>query len=215
MAIVERLPAESRVLLHNVDWDTYERLLASHADSSSPRFVYDRGELEIMSPLPQHEKLTWAAERLVEEAAQALGLEWVNLRTTTFRRRDLRRGFEPDSCFYIANESLVRGKGRIDLATDPPPDLVIEVDITHSSVDKLGVYGEFGVPEVWRYDGERFELLALESARYIEVDRSGALAGVSATDVARLLEESKGMGNTAWLRRVREWARELSMGSRK
>src|SRR3954462_13121446 len=153
--------AEHRVILHNTSWETYERLLADNENNSAPRFTYDRGELEIMSPSPEHEKFNRRIAQLVLAVSDELGIEAEDLGSTTFRREDLARGFEPDSCFYIQNEERIRGKGRIDLTVDPPPDLVIEIDITSPSFSKLPIYAQIGVPEVRRYDGERMTILVL------------------------------------------------------
>ena len=117
-------PAEQKVLLSNVSWETYERLLKDHLDSSAPRFTYDRGMLEILSPSSEHEKLNRHIAQLVLAVTEEMGIEAEDFGSTTFRREDLERGFEPDSCFYIQNEEQVRGKDRIDLTVDPPPDLV-------------------------------------------------------------------------------------------
>ncbi len=203
-----RNAAEQRVLLSAIGWETYERLLAEHQDSSAPRFTYDRGALEIMSPLPDHEKYNRAIASLVEVVAEERGLDFENLGSTTFRREDLRRGFEPDSCFYIQHEPAIRGKSVLDLRRDPPPDLVIEIDITHLSLDKLPIYAALGVPEVWRYDGRRLEMWALHGDRYVAGVESTALPGVARDDVARLIEESKATRRIAWLARVRAWARQ-------
>src|SRR5215207_2585581 len=108
-------PPEQRVTLHNVSWETYERLLADLGDSSAPRLTYDRGTLEIMSPSSEHERYNRTAAQIVEELAVELNINIDSLGSTTFRREDLDRGFEPDSCFYIRNVAGVRGKKRIDL----------------------------------------------------------------------------------------------------
>lgn len=131
-----KLPVGQTVILHGVSWKTYESLLADHTDRSVPRFAYDQGELEIVSPSPKHEKLNRGLALLVEVVAEEFGIDVYDLGSTTFKREDLERGFEPDSCFYVQNEERVRGKDRIDLETDPPPDLVIEIDITSPSLDK-------------------------------------------------------------------------------
>src|SRR5712672_434859 len=98
--------ADSRVVLHNISWGTYERLLEGRADCSAPRLTYDRGELEIMSPTPEHEKVNRAIDTLVNIAALEIEVEASDLGSTTFRLEDLERGFEPDSCFYVQNEAL-------------------------------------------------------------------------------------------------------------
>ena len=127
-----KTPAEQRVVLHNVGWETYERLLADHESDSAPRFTYDRGELEIISPSPEHEKLNRRIAQLVMAFTEELEVEAEDFGSTTFRREDLERGFEPNSCFYIQNEERVRGKDRIDLTVDPPPDLVVALRSTSS-----------------------------------------------------------------------------------
>jgi Uma2 family endonuclease len=201
-------PAEHRIILHNTSWETYERLLADHRDSSSPRFTYDRGELEIMSPSPEHEKFNRRIAQLVLAVAEELDIEAEDLGSTTFRREDLERGFEPDSCFYIQNEEQVRGKDRIDLTVDPPPDLVIEIDITSPSFSKLPIYAQIGVPEVWRYDGEGMTILVLEGSDYAETSESIVLPPVTSSVLTDFVEKSKTTSRTAWLKEVRKWSRE-------
>lgn len=210
--MVEKIesPAEQKVHLNNVSWETYEALLEDHESSSAPRFTFDRGMLEIMSPSPEHEKFNRRIAQLVLAFAEQMDLESEDLGSTTFRREDLARGFEPDSCFYIQNEEQVRGKDRIDLAVDPPPDLVIEVDITSPSINKLTIYAGLGVPEVWRYDGEKLEILQLGDDGYVEASESAALPGLKSTVLSRLVERSKSSRRTVWLRGVREAARRVS-----
>ncbi|MBI3972636.1 MAG: Uma2 family endonuclease [Chloroflexi bacterium] len=208
MATVQSL-AEQRVLLHNVTWDTYEQLLAAHADSSSPHFTYDRGELEVMSPLPEHERLNRAIQLLVPLVANEIGVRVYSLGSTTFRREEIQRGFEPDSCFYVQNVERVRGKDTIDLRVDPPPDLVVEIDITSPSIPKLPIYVEFGVPEVWRYDARELQILLLEAGGYVEAEESRALPGVAAGALSTLLQDNRRLDDTEWMERVRVWGRTL------
>jgi Uma2 family endonuclease len=205
-----KTPAEQRVVLHNIGWNTYERLLADHENSSAPRFTYDRGELEIMSPSPEHEAYNRSIALLVELLAAELGIDVYNLGSTTFRREDLERGFEPDSCFYIENEERVRGKARIDLAVDPPPDLVIEIDITSPSFSKLPIYAQIGVPEVWRYDGERLKILVLEGSEYAETAESTVVPPVTSNVLSNFMKKSTTTKRTVWLEAVRERARNDS-----
>lgn len=207
METVRSLP-EQKVLLRNISWETYEHLLADHQDNSAPRFTYDRGMLEIMSPLPEHEKINRRIAQLVLAVTEEMGIEAEDYGSTTFSREDLERGFEPDSCFYIQNEELVRGKDRIDLTVDPPPDLVIEIDITRPSINKFSIYSQLGIPEIWRYDGERLEILALENDGYVEVNESIALPSLTSATLSELVEQSKSMKRTAWLRKVRETVRK-------
>src|SRR5215203_2515146 len=198
--------AEQRVLLRNISWETYERLLDERGDSSSPRFAYDRGELEIMVVSGRHEKPNRLISLLVEVVAEEMDLDLVNLGSTTFRREDLQRGFEPDSCFYVQNEERIRGRVEIDPDVDPPPDLVIEVDITSPSLDRFPIYANFGVPEVWRYDGERIVVYELRDAEYVEVANSLCMPWFTSEILTRLVEQGLTMRRRSWTRKVREWA---------
>ncbi|MGH9446781.1 MAG: Uma2 family endonuclease [Terriglobia bacterium] len=199
---------EQRVVLRNLSWKTYERVLSEQEDSSSPRLTFDRGVLEIMSPSAEHERYNLRIADLVGVLADEMDLEPEGLGASTFRREDLERGFEPDSCFYVQNAGQIRGKERIDLKVDPPPDLVVEIEISRASINKLPLFAEFGVPEVWRYDGRRLAVLRLSEGRYEEVEESSVFARVSAVSLTRLLEQGKELGRTGWLRLARAWARE-------
>ena len=202
-------PPQSGLVLHQVSWRTYESLLEDYADRSSPRFAYDRGTLEIMSPTKQHEEFNRILAFLVETACGDLGLDVQSLGSTTFRREDLERGFEPDSCFYFASASLVRSKEKLDLTVDPPPELVIEIDITSSSLDKDAIYAGLGVTEVWRYDGRTLHIGRLESGEYVEVENSGVLPALSADALSRYVTLSKTMTRPELLRSFREFLRSL------
>jgi Putative restriction endonuclease len=121
---VSHAQTEQRVIIRFVSWTTYEHLLADLANQSSTRLTYDRGLLEIMCPLPEHEEWNRTIALLVEVLAEERRVDVRNFGSTTFRRADLARGFEPDSCFYIQHEADISGKSTIDLTVDPPPDLV-------------------------------------------------------------------------------------------
>lgn len=138
-------PAEGSALLRNVSWETYERLIAEREERRVPRFHYDRGMMEVMSPPKRHETISRIAALLIEMLVVEMDVEAVG--STTVKREDLARGFEPDeSSYFSGNIELVRGNENINPdAGDPPPDLVIEVDITNPSLDKLGIYARLGV----------------------------------------------------------------------
>jgi Uma2 family endonuclease len=199
--------AESRVVLHNISWQTYQRLLEERGDCSAPRLTYDRGELEIMSPTAKHEDVNESIKLLVNLTSMELGPILRGLGSTTFAREDIDRGFEPDSCFYVRNESQIRGKERIDLSVDPVPDIVVEIDITSSSVNKRAVFAQFGVPEVWRYHGTKIEILILADGSYISSDVSLVLPVFTAEALTKLVADSLTLARPDWMRGVREWAR--------
>lgn len=216
MAEALKSPPEGRVTLRNVGWETYKMLVEEDPDRSGPRFFYDRGVLEIVSPSFEHEQIVRVIASLVEELAVELEIDVVGAGSTTFDREDLLRGSEPDACFYFSeNAARVRRKRRISLdAGDPPPDLVVEVDITSPSASKLPIYASLGVVEVWRHDGDRLTVLELRQNRegyYAEIPESAFLAParVSGESLTRFVEEDLTSGRPAWTRRVRDWAREL------
>ncbi len=203
-------PAEvgQRVILPGVSWTTYERLLADFEDSHTAHFTYDGGVLEIMVLSARHENLNRTLALLVEIIAEEMGIDISRFGSTTFKRADLNTGFEPDSCYYVTNEARVRGKDAIDLSVDPPPDLVIEIDITSPSLDKFPLYAQVGVPEVWRYAGHTLTLFVLDNGRYQAAQTSAAFSLLTAAIANHFLAESVTRKSTAWLRAVRQWVRE-------
>ena len=126
----------------------------------------------------------------------------------TFKRKDLQRGFEPDSSVYIQDEAAVGGKEQIDMAIDPPPDLLIEIEGSRSAIAKLPICAEMGIPEVWRFHGERVTIFRLADGQYTEVAASAMLPPLTSDVLTRFVVESRTLNRTAWLRAVREWARE-------
>jgi len=200
-------PPEQRVVLQNVSWETYERLLAESVESVGTRFTYDEGALEIMVVSIGHENPNRILAQLVEIVAEETRRDLHLAGSTTFKRKDLAKGFEPDSCFYIDHAEQVRGKEELDLVTDPPPDLVIEVDITGSSLSRFPIFAALGVPEVWRFDGDRVTMHRLERGRYAPIEASLALPPLTASQSTVFLDESRHEKSTVWLSRVREWVR--------
>lgn len=208
---------EGRVTLRNVSWEMYEQLVEEDPDRSAPRFFYDRGVLEIVSPSFEHEQIAGVIASLVNELAVELEIDVVGAGSTTFGRAGLSRGFEPDASFYFSeNAARIRGKRRISLdAGDPPPDLVVEVDITSPSASKLPIYARLGVAEVWRHDGTRLTIFGLlrqdaeGEGYYAEIPESNFLAPARVESLTRFVEEGLTSERPAWTRRVREWAREL------
>ena len=196
---------DQTVVLRDVNWKTYEKLLADLADSSAPRLTYDRGTLEIMSPTAEHERFNRLLASFVEEASIALGIDVESLGSTTFKREDLERGFEPDSCFYIGHSNHVLGVRTIDLANDPPPDLVVEIDITRTSVRKFPLYAQVGVKEVWRYDGETLFMSKLSGDSYIDIEESTSLPGLTVRDLTEFLDRSRTTRRRELIQNFRTW----------
>jgi Uma2 family endonuclease len=162
-----------RLVLYGVSWQEYTRMLRAFAERPGYRLTYDRGTLEIMSPLFEHELHADLLGRFVVVLTEELGVPIQAGRSTTFRRRRMRRGLEPDHSWWIAHEPLVRGKQRIDLRVDPPPDLALEVDITRRSLNRMAIYARLGVPEVWRLDARGLTFQTLQpNGRYAQQTHS-------------------------------------------
>lgn len=197
-----------RVILHGVSWETYERLLADFQDSHAAHFAYDQGVLEIMVLSFKHETFNRMLATLIETIAEEMQIDILNAGSTTFKRADLHKGFEPDTCFYIQNAERVRGKDEIDLAVDPLPDLVIEIDITSPSLNKFPIFAAVSIPEVWRYDGATVTIFRLEQGEYRTQEQSVEFPGLTSQVITQFLEDSRSTPRSAWVRSVREWARQ-------
>jgi Uma2 family endonuclease len=205
-------PPEQRIVLENITWNVYESILAVHQDRSVPRFTYDRGRLEIMSPSAEHEELKHLIALYVEVIAEELGINVRGLGSTTFRREDMQRGFDPDTCFYVQNAGLIRGKTELDLTVAPPPDVVIEIDLTSPSLAKFPIFAQLGVPEIWRYDGRRWQIFRRADTTYVEQAESLAFPSLTAEILTDFLAESRTLDRLEWLRRLRAWVREPRPG---
>ncbi|WP_016949651.1 Uma2 family endonuclease [Anabaena sp. PCC 7108] len=194
------------VHLSGISWHTYESLLNELSTSRRLRLTYYRGNLEIMVPSPEHERYKKIVGRFVETLAEELELDIDPLGSTTFKRPEISGG-EPDECFYIKNVKFIQGKTRINLQQDPPPDLVVEIDITSSSKDRFAVYAEMGVPEIWRYDGNVFTINILEDGKYIVVDESLAFPNLPLTEISSFLKNAGSKKYLELVREFRDWVR--------
>jgi len=208
-----RQPRGRSVVLHGIDWRLYSRLLRAFENRSGVRLTYDRGELEIMAPLLEHESPADLLGRFVIAITEELGVEVRSGGSTTLRRRRRLRGLEPDRCYWIATEPLMRGKPHLDLRTDPPPDLAVESDVTSSSLDRMSIYAVVGVPEVWRFDGRllTFELLQPDGT-YISSPTSRAFPFLTPAEVSTYLAMIGGAGENAIVRQFRAWVRQKLAG---
>jgi Uma2 family endonuclease len=197
-----------RILLHLIDWQQYETLLRA-LDEHHLRLTYDRGNLEIMTLSPEHERFKHLLRRLFEVLSEELGIFFEGLGSTTYRREDLVRGLEPDECYYLNNWPRVRDKKRIDLSSDPPPDLAIEIDITHSSLSRMSIYASLGVPEIWRFDGENLRIARLVGeGKYEEKGHSSYLPAWSLTELVPFVRKGLTEGEVPMVRAFRVWVRE-------
>ncbi|PSR17737.1 hypothetical protein C8255_11020 [filamentous cyanobacterium CCP3] len=202
------VPTQRQVVLQGVSWATYQSLSRDLESAPGKRLTYDQGTLEIMVPLPPHESYKKLMGRMVEVTTEETETEIRSLGSTTWSREDLRKGLEPDQCYYIQHEQAVRGKDAIDLTIDPPPDLAIEVDNTSSSLNRMAIYAALGVPEVWRFDGISLTIYGLSNGEYQAQATSTVLPLLPQKDVQRFLQTSQTMGETSWVKGFRQWIRE-------
>ncbi len=167
---------EQRVVLDSISWATYSAL-SEESDQQRGRMTYDHGVLEIMSPMLSHESAKRLLGRMIERYTEVRGIDIRSSASTTFRRSDLLRGFEADESYYIGHAADIRGKEQIDLSIDPPPDLVVEIEMTRSAIDKQALFAAMGIPEVWRYNGMSLSFWRRQADSYIQQEESHMLAG--------------------------------------
>jgi len=200
---------DGHLVLHDVGWGFYEMLLKEIGDQAI-RVTFDNGSLELMSPLPEHERWKRMIGRLIELLSLERSIPIASLGSTTFRRKDLAKGLEPAECYYIKHEAWVRGKKKLELPESPPPDLVVEIDITHREIEREGIYAALGVPEIWRFDGERLTGLVLgRGGKYEVAEKSEAFPFLLLADLERFLAMVDETDETSVMRVFQEWVRGL------
>ena len=204
--ISPRVRSDDRFVLRHLDWNAYEAIRRA-LDDHPARVAYDGKDVELMSPSPIHESYSNLFGRLLGALALERNIEMRGGRSMTFRREDVQRGLEPDDCYWIQNEPAVRGKADIDLSADPPPDLAIEIDISRSSIDRLAIYAQLRVPEVWLFNGESLRIHQLQSdGTYLETESSRCLPFLEIQTLVAFLQLDSDVGETT---RVRQFIQSL------
>lgn len=202
------LPPGHSVLFDAMDWAAFEDVLAQIGERPGLRLAYADEVLELMTPLLEHEDDKEIIGDLIRTLLEARALEFRSLGSITLRSPTLAKGVEPDQCFYIAHEAVIRGKRTIDLSNDPPPDLALEIDIT-TRRDHRTIYAALGVPELWRFDGTRLHIYCLRGDGYLATESSDQFPGLPLLDaIPRFLERSRVEGRTAALRDFRAWIQQ-------
>jgi Uma2 family endonuclease len=198
------IPPGQRVLLHDVSWQEFDLILDELGEHRSTRVTYDNGILEIMTPLPEHEDDKEIISDLIKILLEELDIEFRSLGSTTYKKQSMLKGIEPDQCFYIQNEPAIRGKKRLHLTVDPPPDLALEIDIT--SRTHPDIYQALGVPELWRFEQSNLQINVLQNGEYVETETSALFPNLPLKEVIpRYLEQSKTMGRNAVMKVFRQW----------
>jgi Uma2 family endonuclease len=201
------VPPGQQLLMTDISWLMYEQLLEELGEKRSSRINYSEGVLEIMVPLPEHEFDKGIISYLVIALLEELDIDFITLGSTTFKSELMKQGLEADDCFYIENEAVIRGKKRIDLTVDPPPDLALEIDIT--SRTRLNNYEVLGVKELWRFNGTQLEINVLESGKYIQVNESPHFPSFPLHElIPQYIERNKIDGRNKTMKAFRTWVKE-------
>jgi len=204
--------SEHRTVLQQVSWAKYEQLLARLTDRTA-RFTYCRGQLEMMNAIDEHHRLHQLIESMILAIADELGWAIEGYKEPMLKREDLQIGVEPDGAYYVQNAERMHRRQAIALEVDPPPDLILEVELTRSPVNKFALYAELGIPEVWRYIGKpgkdflqgQLFIHYLAGDRYREEDYGLAFPFLPAGRILAFLQESEVQGVPTALRNFREW----------
>lgn len=201
------VPPGHQLILQDISWDQFEEILENLGQTRGTRLSYSKGVLEFMTPLPEHEDDRVMLGDFVKAILEEMGIEFRSLGSTTLKNRKMSQAVEPDDCFYLENEAIIRGRKRIDLENDPPPDLAIEIDIT--SRTRFDNYEQLGVRELWRFNGTKLEINLLENGQYIESEISSIFPNLLIAEMLpKYLEESKIKGRNATMKVFRNWVRE-------
>lgn len=202
-----RIQPGQQLLLEDVSWQQLESILAELGESRAARLSYSNGRLEIMVPLPEHEKAKEIIGDMVKILLEEQQIAFETLGSTTLKNERMTQAVEPDTCFYIQNQEAVIGKNRLDMSLDPPPDLAIEIDLT--SRTQLDNYQILGVPELWRYAQRGLQINVLQAGRYVESDFSPTFPEIPIIElVNRYVGQSQVYGRTQAIQGFRSWLRE-------
>ncbi|MBE9007636.1 Uma2 family endonuclease [Fortiea sp. LEGE XX443] len=196
-----------QMLLKDISWQQLENILEEMGEKRAARISYSDGWLEIMVPLPEHEKDKEIFGELVRILLDKLQIDFEPFGSTTLKNERMRQAVEPDTSFYIQNQAAVIGKNRIDLTIDPPPDLAIEVDIT--SRTRFNNYEILGVPELWRYTQQSLEIFLLQDGKYIKSQSSPNFSNIPIIELANeYVQQCLTIGRSQAMRNFRAWVKD-------
>jgi Uma2 family endonuclease len=207
--IVAQLPEDASVTFHDVSWDEYEELLEQVGEARGLRVSYDSGSLHVMTISAEHEKYSEFIKSLIAGLRLRLQINILAFGSATMRKPRRSAGHEPDASFYVQTAPLIGNKIQLDFETDPPPDIVVEIDVHHDSRPRFRVYAALGVPEIWRYDGKAMTMYHLseegEGQQYIEGDTSAALPMLTADLLTDMLDRMRRDGELSALLAFDKW----------
>lgn len=205
--LIERMTPETTLTLRGVSWETYEDLLKAVGEAPALRISYNEGVLQIITVSFEHEYFSEVLDQLVGRFSQIARIKILFFGRATMKSQKKLKGSEPDACFYVQGAALIGNRFRLDLNSDPAPDIVVEVDIHHDSLGKFPIYATLGVSEIWHYDGTRLSIHQLREGRYEEVETSPALPLLTASVLTRFLKLSEEEDQYETLLAFENWLR--------
>ena len=199
------------VALDGVSWETYEQLRGDlDGAGGHVKIVYDDGRMTIMAPLWIHDRDKTLVGRMIEMTSFLLDVPIASCGSATWKRKDLRKALEGDEAYYVQHAAQMVGRMELDIRRDPPPDLVLEVEVTLSPVEKLPVYGALGVPEIWHVKDRGVRCLHLDRAgQYVEAEASLAFPFLRPAELDRFLAMLPKTSEHEMMRAFAEWVRTL------
>ena len=209
-AAIAHIPVGASLRVDDVAWEDYEQLMYDLRESSAVRVFYDQGRMEIMSPLPAHEKPVKVLHRLITALSDELNIDIESLGSSTLKKELQDKGAEPDDCFYVQHAAQMIGRTDLDLHVDPPPDIAIESDLTSSSLDRFAIYAGLGVPELWRISNQYVQIWLLRGTDYDVSETSLAFPFLTVDALNEHLALGLAEGERKAARAFREWARTYS-----
>lgn len=194
-----QLAPGSAVTIPNVSWEEFESILQELGEKRSARVAYSNGTLEIMVPLPEHERPKDLISDIVKTLLKRTGRRYEPFGSTTFKRENT-AGVEPDACFYIQNYQRMINRRRLE-PNDPPPDLAIETDVTSKTT--LDAYYAIAVPELWIYDSGKLTIYLLRDGKYVKSITSPSFPNIPLTEIIpAIVERAWQVGSVQALLRV-------------
>lgn len=204
---------DERFVIERVAWDQYVKMNDAFVKRSNPRVIYCDGRLTLVAKSRPHYWLADVLGTIVSFVAASLGIECEPSGETTFRKELADAGLEGDRTFHFGATAIhMRGPKNVDLSVDPPPDLAIEVEVTHSAELAMAAWSRLGVPEVWRFNAKSWVCTIWnrdEAGVYRNVERSQFLPMITPAEIAEQCRAAQQMGGTAWVTSVGAWVEDV------
>jgi len=203
--VVERMPEDTVVTFHEVSWEEYEDLLERVGEARGLRISYDEGTMQVVTLSTEHEAYSEFISGMISLLSVRLRINISFFGSSTIRKKQERKGKEPDGCFYVQTAALIGNRVQLDFEKDPPPDVAVEVDIHHESRDKFAIYAGLGVPEVWLYDSKQVTIHLLRGSRYVKATASQSLPMLTSAILTEFLTRRRQDGEFQAMRAFDEW----------